>query len=262
MFKGKKILLSLHDFRPASGACHQPAECTNFRDSCQNCPAVTEFARKAVEKRAVENKSLLSIENVHLVAPSRWMGDLVESSFTGQTKAIDVLPNISRTVKTSECRPKRESILIVSSTAQSSLRRLSKENLARISAFASSLEAPLISVGANSYSPPALNRGVVSQAELESEIGKAHVVVVPSRWESFSQIAATAIKLQTPVCSFRGGAVEEMAEKYGLFVDLESTDLARAYRDLKPSPVPLDLFADEHVVKIYKRLIQLPWAER
>lgn len=252
---GKKIIVSLHDFRPLSGACHQPAECSRYKDSCNSCPAVRHFAKQVVRQKAATNKSMLADEHVQLAAPSRWMGELVESGLIPIRKKVELLPNINRLIPIEITDSPRESILILSSTAPSSLRKLSKEDLEKLSRLADDLNAPLISLGANTYPPPVMNNGVVPQAELEVQIRRARLVVIPSRWESFSQIASTALKLQTPVCSFTGGAVEEMASKFGLFIDIKREDLTRAFFELSPQIVSQDFFSEKEVMRAYNELI-------
>ena len=80
-FPNKKIVWTLHDMNPFTGACHYALECSNYTQGCSQCPAVTSLFQGLVERSFHDKKiDLDEVENLHLVAPSEWMGKAAKSS--------------------------------------------------------------------------------------------------------------------------------------------------------------------------------------
>ena len=80
-FPEKKIVWTLHDMNPFTGACHYALECTRYTQGCSSCPAVKLPFRGLVEA-SFERKisDLEHVENLHLVAPSSWLADVARES--------------------------------------------------------------------------------------------------------------------------------------------------------------------------------------
>jgi len=80
-FPHKKIVWTLHDMNPFTGACHYALGCTKYTQGCSSCPAVKLPFRGLVET-SFERKltDLAHVENLHLVAPSSWLADATRES--------------------------------------------------------------------------------------------------------------------------------------------------------------------------------------
>ena len=80
-FPHKKIVWTLHDMNPFTGACHYALGCTKHTQGCSSCPAVKLPFRGLVETSFQRKLSDLEhVENLHLVAPSGWLADATQES--------------------------------------------------------------------------------------------------------------------------------------------------------------------------------------
>ena len=80
-FPHKKIVWTLHDMNPFTGACHYTLGCTKYTQGCSSCPAVKLPFRGLVETSFERKLSDLEhVENLHLVAPGGWLADAVRQS--------------------------------------------------------------------------------------------------------------------------------------------------------------------------------------
>ena len=80
-FPRKKIVWTLHDMNPLTGACHYALGCTQYTQGCSSCPAVKPPFRGLVEASFDRKLSdLEQVENLHLVAPSSWLADAARES--------------------------------------------------------------------------------------------------------------------------------------------------------------------------------------
>ena len=80
-FPQKKIVWTLHDMNPFTGACHYALGCTKYTQGCSSCPAVKLPFRGLVEASFERKLSDLEhVENLHLVAPSGWVANAARES--------------------------------------------------------------------------------------------------------------------------------------------------------------------------------------
>lgn len=80
-FPDKKIVWTLHDMNPFTGACHYALECSKYTQDCSSCPAVKAPFQGLVEKSFQQKLAGLDeVENLHLVAPSEWLADAAQTS--------------------------------------------------------------------------------------------------------------------------------------------------------------------------------------
>lgn len=75
--RGISMLFTLHDFYYLTGGCHYPDLCTNYKTSCVACPQVdsSRCDATAIPKNHGIKKQIFSRHNVHLAAPSKFLGD-------------------------------------------------------------------------------------------------------------------------------------------------------------------------------------------
>ena len=90
----KPIVWTLHDSWPFCGICHVPYSCTNYESHCGSCPMLgldikRDLAYEVFEKKQAVYKDL----NLHIVTPSRWLGDCARHSALFGRFAIHVIPN-------------------------------------------------------------------------------------------------------------------------------------------------------------------------
>ena len=90
----KKIIWTLHDMNPFTGACHYSLDCQGFRGNCSNCPAVrTLFTDTVTSALAHKVAAFQEIKDLSIVAPSTWLAELAADSAVFQGREISVIAN-------------------------------------------------------------------------------------------------------------------------------------------------------------------------
>ena len=75
------VVWTLHDMNAATGGCHFSRGCQRFRIGCGNCPQVRRTGHNDISYESFETKrKALEGINLHIVAPSRWLLNLAQSS--------------------------------------------------------------------------------------------------------------------------------------------------------------------------------------
>ena len=92
--KDKPIVWTLHDSWPFCGICHLPFDCEGCRSQCGNCPALHSQDPKDLSHRVWSaKKKIYDRLDLHIVAPSRWMGDCAKKSALLEAFDVQVIPN-------------------------------------------------------------------------------------------------------------------------------------------------------------------------
>jgi glycosyltransferase involved in cell wall biosynthesis len=78
------VVWTLHDMAPFTGGCHYDQGCHRFAEACGRCPQLgsasdTDLTRQ-VWQRKRESFQSLHPERLHIVTPSRWLGEQVGQS--------------------------------------------------------------------------------------------------------------------------------------------------------------------------------------
>lgn len=88
----RPIVWTLHDVNPVTGGCHYPGGCRAFESSCGHCLLLRRGGPGDVSARSFAEKRLALagvLDRLHVVAPSRWMAQLVgRSALLGRTASI------------------------------------------------------------------------------------------------------------------------------------------------------------------------------
>jgi glycosyltransferase involved in cell wall biosynthesis len=78
---GKKIVWTIHDCSIVTGGCLYPLECKQYLTSCKHCPQLGSFGLGRnfdfTQYFHKIKKYVLQNSNIHFVAPSKWIADLV-----------------------------------------------------------------------------------------------------------------------------------------------------------------------------------------
>lgn len=90
----KPIVWTLHDSWPFCGICHVPYDCKNYETHCGACPMLgskkeQDLAYEVFEKKMEAYKDL----DIHIVTPSRWLGECVKKSALLGRFSVHVIPN-------------------------------------------------------------------------------------------------------------------------------------------------------------------------
>lgn len=92
-FPDARLVWTLHDMNPFTGACHQSLGCIKFEEGCQKCPAVRAPWQKSVSEVYQRKRVSLLSSNVAVVAPSEWLASRARRSNIFDDISIDVVPN-------------------------------------------------------------------------------------------------------------------------------------------------------------------------
>lgn len=248
--KDKPIVWTLHDSWPFCGVCHYFLDCQKYQMHCGDCPMLNSGEEIDLAYRIFEEKLRAYRDlNLHIVTPSRWLGECAKKSALFGRFPVTVIPNC---LETDVYRPlskqeidERLSVALERNPALHALKRAAGEKAAkpmilygamnaatdRIKGFASLLsalqtldkqgfEANLVVFGASeSYLPMLFEHisvhfiGYVSDTNwLVTLYNLADVMVVPSLTEVFGQTASEALACATPVVCFKTTGIQEVVD--------------------------------------------------
>ena len=227
--KDKPIVWTLHDSWPYCGVCHYSLDCNRYQMECGCCPMLGSSKANDLSHSIWLRKSkLYKGLDLHIVTPSRWLGECAKKSSLLRQFPISVIPNglnidvfrpfdeteISTTWRFfKENTPPKDYLLFGALNATSdkvkgfeklisALHKLEKEGRSRaIELIVFGSDKPIEKYPT---SIPIHYVGYISNDhDLASLYNIASVMVVPSLSEVFCQTASEALACGTPVVSFR-----------------------------------------------------------
>lgn len=245
----KPIVWTLHDSWPFCGVCHYFIDCERYQTHCGACPMLgshneQDLACEIFEKKLAAYKDL----DLHIVTPSRWLGDCAKKSALLGRFPVHVIPNC---LDTELFRPlTKVEILTLAEHQQNAvvsrvLREATEKRIAkplilfgamnaandRIKGFASLLsalqlldtqgfEAHLVVFGANAQELPMKFKnmdvtfvGYIHDSSVITALyNVADVMVVPSLTENLSNAIMESLSCGTPVVAFNIGGNSDMID--------------------------------------------------
>ena len=98
-FPTKRIIWTLHDMNPMTGACHYSLGCPGYLSDCSECPAVRgPFQHRVSISLSQKTMALSKLANLAVVAPSQWLADRASESSAMRDLPVHVIPNPIRPV--------------------------------------------------------------------------------------------------------------------------------------------------------------------
>lgn len=245
----KPIVWTLHDSWPFCGVCHYFIDCERYQTHCGACPMLgskneQDLAYEIFEKKLEAYKDL----DIHIVTPSRWLGDCAKKSALLGRFPVHVIPNC---LDTELFRPlSKFEILTLAEHQQNAvvsrvLREATEKRIAkplilfgamnaandRRKGFASLLsalqildaqgfETHLVVFGANAQELPMTFQnidvtfvGYIGDSQLLTALYNiADVMVVPSLTENLSNAIMESLSCGTPVIAFNIGGNSDMID--------------------------------------------------
>ncbi|MRI02605.1 glycosyltransferase [Kriegella sp. EG-1] len=92
----KPIIIFMHDMWNITGGCHYSFTCENFLKDCSNCQVFFENKQKklAIKEFNKKKKFYDAYDNLHFIAPSKWLYELAKKSMLLKNKPVHYIPNI------------------------------------------------------------------------------------------------------------------------------------------------------------------------
>lgn len=244
----KPIVWTLHDSWPFCGECHYFINCERYQTHCNSCPMLgskkeQDLAYEIFEKKLEAYKDL----DLHLVTPSRWLGDCAKKSALLGRFPIHVIPNcldtdLFRPTAGKSAASQKPFILYGAMNAASDSRKGFAYLLAALQLLdQQGLEAKLAVFGANQQDLPMAFKhidvsflGYVNDnRKLANLYSQADVMVVPSLTENLSNTIMESLSCGTPVVAFNIGGNSDMIDHQQngyLAKEKDSEDLARGIK--------------------------------
>ena len=199
----RKIVWTLHDMNPFTGACHYSLACAGFLSDCAGCPAVKAPFRGHVKTHLAKKiEAIGEMPDLSVVAPSTWLADLARKSAALRNHRVSVIPNpVNPTYLQNDDRA-ASGDLSGGFRAVAIAKNLSDPVKAidlAVSAFHEATDGiaeaqlSLVGRGGEIFAGRNVNlTGPLSARELADELSRCDVLIVPSRAENAPLVIAEA----------------------------------------------------------------------
>lgn len=244
-----RLVWTLHDMNPFTGACHQSLNCEGFITGCGACPAVKPIFHASVGHNFTRKELELNAHDVTVVCPSNWLADQARRSPILRDKKIHVVSNpIAQDFLDRPAKPSRVSGTdVVASLVAGNLSDPLKGVAEVIHAHQadksvrSRILLRLIGARGSAWSSGENTEwlGALNQTDLKQAYADSDYVIQASRGESFGlSVIEGASQGATPIVR-SGGALEEIQRTLSEGIAFSSPqDLATIFQRLATTPRP------------------------
>lgn len=255
------VVWTLHDMNAFTGGCHYDSGCEKHRKSCGACPQLGSSGEDDLSRQVWNRRQsaygTISLTQLQLVAPSRWMAEEVRQSALLGHFPVTVIPN-GLDVEAFAPRdrafardalglPQEARVLLFAAHAVGERR---KGFSLLVEALAGLREDPdlfLLAVGGYSgleqIGIPCRPLGYISNERLLSIVySAADMCVVPTLQDNLPNIAIESLACGTPLIGFRVGGMPDIVRDglTGLLVPLgDSQALREGIRGMLACPEAL-----------------------
>lgn len=239
----KPVVWTMHDMWAFTGGCHLSDSCIKYREECGACPmlasgSMDDMSRMNYMRKRKVYEDLKS--NLIFTTPSSWMKELAESGSLLTGHMVEVVPN---GLNTGFFKPlevlkedlpiemKKDARLVIFGALRSThLKVKGYDLLLEAIKMIETENVEMVVFGGEKKEVESI-AGVrihhIGYLEDEKEIVKwynaADLTVVPSRFESFGQVATESMACATPVVAFDHAGVRDIIDHQ------ENGYLARPY---------------------------------
>lgn len=223
---GKPIFITLHDQRFFTGGCHCSRECHRYEKDCKSCPQVRILTQNLVARSFKKLRSAIGKNNVHFIAPSNWMANLVSKSPIAEGLAVSTISNIvnifpkNRNSQVKDNQIKK--FVFVSSNINDSYKgfRVLNRALELIDRkVLEKIEFTFVGKGNLPGLSPNLkinHKKFLSQYELSEEYCEADALVLPSTQDNLPNVMIEALLYGLPIIGSSVGGITETLKKFNL----------------------------------------------
>lgn len=90
----KPIIWTLHDSWPFTGVCHIFNNCNKYTLNCGSCPELNSNIENDISRQVLQRKlEIFNKIDLHIIAPSTWIGECASKSLLLKDKPIYIIPN-------------------------------------------------------------------------------------------------------------------------------------------------------------------------
>lgn len=234
------VVWTLHDCWTFTGHCPYfvMANCDKWKTECHNCPQLSVYPKSRVENtkmaHRLKKKWFLGVDNMTLVTPSKWLGDLAKESFLKDYPVKVIHNGIDLSVfkpTESDFRAKHgltdKKVLLGVASDWGKRKGLDVfEELAN--RLDDSYRIVLVGIDGTAQNLPKkiiTIKRTENQKELAEIYTTADLFVNPTREEVLGLVNIEALACGTPVLTFRtGGSPEVPDETCGSVVEVDDVD--------------------------------------
>jgi glycosyltransferase involved in cell wall biosynthesis len=247
--QGLPVIWTLHDLIPVTGGCHYPGDCDGFTKQCGDCPQLKKPGPTDATRNFFNLKErLYQRTNLHFVGNSEWTTALARRS--GLAKYAKSIRTIHYGLDVEQFKPLEKSIarkaleipdgkfVVGFSCLDFNERRKGAEILMSALKTFPPKEIILLVLGAGKWPDTGVETipmGSLGSPRLQSIFYSAlDVFAMPSRVETFGNVAMEAMACETPVVTYpAGGLIDVVAANETGLMDEEIGSVAGMMRMLQ-----------------------------
>jgi len=225
------LVWSLHDMWPFTGGCHYDQDCGLYKNKCGNCKVLNSPKENDLSRKVFKRKrgSYSKIQNMNIVATSKWIGICAKESSLFKDRQITLLPNpidtgifspIDKTFARGYFDIPKDKTVILFSAMRSILdsRKGSKELFEAIDMLDLNNVVFVIAGSSKPEHPPKLKfptffiPPLLDEVSLPLIYNVADVMIVPSIQENLANSIIESLSCGIPVVAFDIGGNSDMIE--------------------------------------------------
>ncbi len=237
------VIWTLHDCWAFTGRCPHfiMSKCDKWKTGCADCPYPKSaypqtFFDRTDKMYRLKKEWFTGIEKLTLVTPSRWLADLVKSSFLKDYPVKVINNGIDLSVfkpTESDFRQRRQigEKFMLLGVADSWGRRKGLDVFSTLAKTLDGSKYQIVLVGTDAESENLLPDNIIciprtqNQQQLAEIYTAADLFVNPTREENYPTVNMESIACGTPVLTFKtGGSPECIDETCGAAVDCDDTE--------------------------------------
>lgn len=236
----KKIVWTLHDMWPITGRCAYSFGCDKWKKCCGNCRSLSLYPKTFYDrskKEIIKKRKIISSihkENLIIVTPSIWLGDLCKETYLNQFKIISIPNGIEHEELVADYNDIRKKFNIdptkkVILFAAADTKDIRKGIHYILDIIPKCQDFLFISFGEKISSIEYCNfiqLGYIKDRQTINEIYyMSDLFIIPSLDDNFPTTVLESFANGTPVIGFnQGGIPEQLADNAGIIVQENSSE--------------------------------------